>query len=539
MGNLKVGMRLGLGFGVVALLLSAALGFGISLIRDLSGSVDHLAGHLFPNTVTALQLQVTLEESARDMRTVILLEDPKRVALVMERIDANAKKRAATISQLEKTITSAEGRAQVAEVLEQRSKTVPLENEFIGILKEGKREVALAFLLDKVRPAETDLIASLGKLVNAEIVQANNAGAQAAAKSSQGVVLLGVATSIALSLAAVVAWLATRSIVVPLATAVNISAEITKGNLRNQIQTGRRDELGVLLESLHQMQESLATLVRQIQGGANEVSGAAAALVTTAEQVSASTESQSTAASAMAASVEEMTVSINHIAESAQSASTRTGESSELSEQSRGVVNRAGSEMTEIASGIERSAGLVQTLQEQSREISTIAEVIKNIAEQTNLLALNAAIEAARAGENGRGFAVVADAVRSLAERTTSSTVEIGATIAKIQQSTDLVFQDMNVSVGRARSGLTLSQEAGRSIASLAETSQQVMSSVAEISSALKEQSQASNDIARHVESIAQMAEENTGAVAHTKDSAQRLESLAAGLQTAVMRFSV
>jgi len=253
MGNLKVGVRLGLGFGLVALLLVAALGFGISLIRDLDASVDRLTGHSFPNTVTALQLQVTLEETGRDMRSVILLQDPKRVALVMDRLEASAKKRAVTISQLEKAITSVEGRARVGEVLEQRSKTVPLENEFIGLVKEGKRDAAVAFLMDKVRPAETDLVASLAKLVDSEIVQANNAGAQAAAKSSQGVMLLAGATLTALVLAAVVAWLATRSIVVPLAAAVNISAEITKGNLRNQIQTGRRDELGVLLESLHQM----------------------------------------------------------------------------------------------------------------------------------------------------------------------------------------------------------------------------------------------------------------------------------------------
>ncbi|MDB5581276.1 MAG: methyl-accepting chemotaxis protein [Bradyrhizobium sp.] len=539
MKNLKVGTRLGLSFGIVVLLLCAALGFGVSLIGDLNGTITRLSKRSLPNAITTLKWELSVQEGARDMRTLLLLEDPKRQKLVRDRLEQSAKLRATFAPQLEKILTSSEGKALLAAAVEQRGKTVPLENDFLKLQAEGTREAATAFLMDKLRLSQLDLIAAIDKLVAMEERKAMEGGDEAAAESSRGIVLLASAGALALGLAAVVAWLATRAIVRPLHEAVQVSREITNGNLRNSIQTERGDELGMLLNSLAQMQASLAGLVRQIQGGAGEVSDAAAALVATAEQVSASTENQSTAAAAMAASVEEMTVSINHIADSAQSASTRTGESSELSEKSRGVVNHAGREMTEIASGIERSAGLVQTLQEQSREISTIAEVIKNIAEQTNLLALNAAIEAARAGENGRGFAVVADAVRSLAERTTSSTVEIGATIAKIQQSTDLVFQDMSVSVERARSGLTLSQEAGRSIASLAETSQLVMSSVAEISAALKEQSQASNDIARHVESIAQMAEENTGAVAHTKDSAQRLESLAEGLQTAVMRFSV
>jgi methyl-accepting chemotaxis protein len=539
MKNIKVGVRLGLSFGVVSLLLTGALVFGIGLIRDLQGSVDLVVNRAFPATVQSLRWEVMVQESSRDMRTLLLMTDPKRAKLVRDRLPDLIKKRAEIAAQMDKSITSPQARVILEEVLASRGKLGPLEDEFLKLFDAGRPDEALTFLFDKLRPAQLDLVEKLEKLVAFAEGASKKAGQKAADDAAQGVIFLAIAGAVSLVLAGLIAWLATRSIVRPLRAAVAVSGEITKGNLRNEIAVDRKDELGMLLGSLAQMQSSLADLVRQIQGNAGEVSSAAAALVSTAEQVSISTESQSEAASSMAASVEEMTVSVNHIAESAHNASARTSESNQLSENSRAVVNSAGEEMTAIASGIERSAGLVKTLQDQSREISSIADVIKNIAEQTNLLALNAAIEAARAGENGRGFAVVADAVRELAERTASSTAEIGVTIAKIQQSTDLVFEDMNVSVERARSGLALSQEAGAAINKLTETSQNVMASVGEISAALKEQGQASNDIARHVESIAQMAEENTGAVAHTKESAQKLEGLASSLQASVMRFSV
>ncbi len=241
----------------------------------------------------------------------------------------------------------------------------------------------------------------------------------------------------------------------------------------------------------------------------------------------------------MAATVEEMTVSVNHIADSSSEANQVTIESRRLCSEGNRVIQATGAKVKAIADAIHSSSEVVKTLLKQSQEISSIVQVIKEVSDQTNLLALNAAIEAARAGEQGRGFAVVADEVRKLAERTGTSTEEIGVLIAQIQQSSRSVFDSMELSVLAAAEGMTLSDQGGGAIAQVNDSSQRVVAVVADISSSLKEQSAASSDIARQVERIAQMADENSVAVNEVKASARSLNGLAESLKNTVNRFVI
>jgi methyl-accepting chemotaxis protein len=285
-----------------------------------------------------------------------------------------------------------------------------------------------------------------------------------------------------------------------------------------------------LLVNLHNTLSGVLHNVGMVNASVSSLSHAAS-------QVASRSREQSASAAGMASAMEQSTANLAGIADNARYLGDTSRESGMLSRQGASIIHDAGREMGVIASTVREGSSSIETLGQQSLQISTIVQVIKDIADQTNLLALNAAIEAARAGEQGRGFAVVADEVRKLAERTAQSTQQITAMIDSIQTSSGQAVSVMNDTVKRVGGGVDLAGQAGEAITRITASTDHLVKGVEEISNALQQQNMAYQDIARHVERIAQMTEANSQAADDTAGAARHLENLSNSMQQAVARF--
>ena len=342
------------------------------------------------------------------------------------------------------------------------------------------------------------------------------------------------------ALAFVLAHLTGRSILKPLRAVEQTMDQVAMNHdLTRRAPAEGPTEIRNMALSFNTMMSGFQSLVRDIGQSSQAVETAARQLSAVSSSVASASQDQSQSAISTSAAVEQMSGSIARVSDRARSTDATASAAEQLAMQGADVVSRAMDEMQRIADSVQTSARFIETLGQQSQEISSIVNVIREISDQTNLLALNAAIEAARAGEQGRGFAVVADEVRKLAERTGQSTTEISSKISRIQEETQRAIHSMQEGSRRVGEGVDTARIAMDSMEQIRRGAIDVREAIRDISEALQEQSAASSLVSENIVSISSTATRNSGEVIAIAGEASSLQRLAAGLQSSSARFSV
>ncbi len=318
-------------------------------------------------------------------------------------------------------------------------------------------------------------------------------------------------------------------------------ADLSSGSadLRARLPFAGDDEIGQIATAYNVFMGRLQGLIAEVKQRVIALEGGVGKLAENSHQIAGHSAGQCDAAGAAAAGLEQITVSVASVSAGAGEVRAIAREASELSETAEADIDASAQGIAHIERTTSDLGRRVGALSEHSREIGSIVHVIGELAGQTNLLALNAAIEAARAGEQGRGFAVVADEVRKLAERTASSTQVIGQTIEQVQNDIAEAVREVETVAEQVARSNELSGQAVTSIRNIRTVAGQLAQQSADIAASLAEQSAASEDIARHVEKIASMSNENNAAVQSSDQAIEQLAQDAGQLGRQVAEFQV
>jgi methyl-accepting chemotaxis protein len=399
------------------------------------------------------------------------------------------------------------------------------ESELGLTLDDGK----LAVLRDAIHQTETDLT-ELNKQTYTAI------------KSSieSGLIFAVIIFIIIAVLLCTATYLIIRSIIEPVNKINEVISNIEKNkDLTLRCDASGEDELAQIALHFNRMVESFQELIEQVNESITAMNHSCHELSVNANAASEGMSKQLNETDMVATAITEMGATIDEIANNTELAATKASQTHDNAKSGLHSVEQTISKIQQLAQQLNDSSRVVSELEQDSKTIGSVLDVIRGIAEQTNLLALNAAIEAARAGEQGRGFAVVADEVRSLAMRTQESTAEIASIIQTLQTRTRNIVQLMEVSQRQGTESAEQAAGAGNLLKQINDDVTNIMDMSTQIAAAIEEQSMVASEVNKNVVVIRDIADESSQTAEENAAASEDVRQRAASLSEAVSKFKI
>lgn len=292
--------------------------------------------------------------------------------------------------------------------------------------------------------------------------------------------------------------------------------------------------LAVMINTLGRQYQRLHQFVRTSAG---EAQFTATELEGTSTTMAHNADEQHQRLSSAAAGAEEITATLREIITHIEKTAQLSMVSYESSQSGQAQAKLAVDEIRQVVEQVNTTESRLRHLKERSEEITAVTTSIEAISQQINLLALNASIEAARAGEAGRGFAVVADEVRNLAMRTREATGNIGTMLEAVSEETDQAFADIIDSQQRVKRASDQVMKTGQALEDIQGSANQTRDGIQKVSINIHEHLQVSEDMAKTLEVIAELADETRKGTEKTQDMVHYLNELSRRLNTHVPKL--
>jgi methyl-accepting chemotaxis protein len=537
--QLNIAPRAALGFALIAVLVALLGVFALGQMSSIRDSEVAVENQWLPSIRGGDEIREIMLRIRTISLRMALDQDPANIATYRSQMDTRDKELSEKIAAYDKLVDTPEGQ----QLYDQFKKTFAAYRSGIAqsfaLAEQGKRDELTRLLLVDMKTVVDGSGKQLNDLADlfAKQVAAESQKSSAHYDNSRTIVSLFIALAALATVA--LAMMLTRSIVRPLSSAVSAAESVAQGDLTRPIETHGNDEVSRLLKALATMQQNLRETLQGISGSATQLATAADELNAVTLDSTQGLQQQNNEIEQAATAVNQMTAAVEEVARNAVSTSDATRQSSESAHLGQVRVSETATAINALASDVQQTGELVQSLANQSQDIGKVLDVIRAIAEQTNLLALNAAIEAARAGESGRGFAVVADEVRALAYRTQQSTQEIEQMVQGMRSGSSLALDSMQASTARATTTLALAERAGEALQTITASVHQIHERNLVIASAAEEQAQVAREVDRNLVNIRDLSVRSAAGANQTSASSHELSQLANALQGMVRRFQL
>lgn len=330
------------------------------------------------------------------------------------------------------------------------------------------------------------------------------------------------------------------SIAKPIKKMAQVASKIAEGDLTVQLpKEERSDEIGVLMNAVSNMLDSIREQTSEIVNGVNVLASSVSQITVSLTQVASGAEETSSSVSETTATVEEVKQTVYLSSEKTKNVSNSAKQSLQISQIGSKATEDTLQGMNVINSQMQAIAESIIALSEKSQNISELIESVDDIAEQSNILAVNASIEAAKAGEQGKGFSIVAQEIRNLSEQSKQGTKQVRNILKDIQKAANTAVMTTEKGIKLVDAGMKQASDAGDSIHKLMENISIASQAAIQIEASSQQQLVGMDQVAIAMEGINEASIQNLDSMKQLEDATRNLQKMGNRLKEIIERYKI
>lgn len=325
----------------------------------------------------------------------------------------------------------------------------------------------------------------------------------------------------------------------PLRTLRNGLQKIKDGHFEHKMAIHTRDEFEELSDAFNTMADNMQAMAIQLLSSSKKIADCSNEVLTISKDQAATSSEQSISVTETTATMEELTSTSRYIADNSESVVTIAAEAHEISQKGVDLAAVTKAKMEEIRRKSESDVTEITELGKKMQKITDVMDIINNITEQTKLISFNAALEATGAGEAGKRFSVVAAEIRRLAENVAESTEEIKSTVIEVRSAMDALIKSSRESADKIHEGVEFVNKVSAVLGNILIADQKTTEAAKQISLSTQQQRTASEQVVTTLKEISEGARQLVKASNQAALIASDLNALSEELKKTVAAFKV